>query len=158
MQLMWKKSSSGDVSRGSYGFTLIELLLSVGMIGVLAGIGLPVMARSLTKNDLDTAVVSLVGSWRRGAGLAMANDGDSLWGVKVAAGSITLFKGNSFSGRDSSYDESFSLPSTISVSGSATEITFSKLTGTASAAGTVTLSNFADSKSLTINSQGTVEY
>ncbi len=140
------------------GFTLVEMLLAVALIGVLAGIGAPIMTRSLTKNDLDVAVVSLAQSWRRGQGLSMANEGNSLWGVKVSAGSITLFKGATFASRDADYDEIFSLPTTISVSGVVTEITFSKLTGTPSATGTVSLSNFAETLTLTINSKGTVSY
>ncbi len=90
--------------------------------------------------------------------MAIASDGDALWGVKVSAGSITLFKGAAFTGRDTSYDEIFDLPSTISVSGAAMEIVFSKLTGTPSATGAVALTNFADTTTLTINSQGTVNY
>ncbi len=141
-----------------HGFTLVEVLLAVGLIGILTGVGAPVFSRLLTKNNLDVAGESLAVSWRRGQGLAMANDGDSLWGVKVATGSLTLFKGSSFSGRDTNYDETSDLPSTILVSGTATEIVFNKLTGTPSAAGTITLVNFADTITLTINSQGTVSY
>lgn len=147
---MWKNCRRG--------FTLIELLLSIGLMAILAGIGAPIFSRSQTKNDLDMAVVSLAQSWRRGQALAMASEGDSLWGVKVSAGAITLFKGAAFAARDTNYDETFDLPATISVSGAVGEISFSKLTGTPSAAGAVTLANFADSTTITINSQGTVSY
>lgn len=140
------------------GFTLVEVLLSIAVIAVLAGISAPVFMRLATKNDLDTAVVTLAQLWRRGQELSMANDGDILWGVKVQSGSITLFKGTSFVARDTTYDEIFSLPSTISVSGAVAEVTFSKLTGTPSATGTISLTSFGDTTTLSINSKGTVSY
>ncbi len=161
MQDMWRRYSN-QLSAVSCqlvaGFTLIEVLLSVAVIAVLAGISAPVFTRLATKNDLDTAFVSLAQTWRRGQELSMANDGDIVWGVKVAAGSITLFKGTSFASRDTNYDEVFSMPLTISVSGAVTEITFNKLTGTPSATGTVSLTSFDDTTTLTINSKGTVSF
>lgn len=157
MRDMWRKYSK-VMPTGRRGFTLVEVLLSVAVIAVLAGISAPVFSRLMTKNDLDTAVVSLAQSWRRVQELSMANDGDSVWGVKVAAGSITLFKGGSYAGRDTGYDETFDLPSTISVSGAAMEVTFNKLTGTPSATGTVSLTSFGDTRTLNINSKGTVSY
>lgn len=150
--------ASATADKVRQGFTLVEVLLSVAVIAVLAGISAPVFSRLSTKNDLDTAVVSLAQSWRRVQALSMANDGDTVWGVKVGAGSITVFKGTSFASRDTNYDETFTLPLTISVSGAVTEITFNKLTGTPSATGTVSLTSFGDTTTLTINSKGTVSY
>lgn len=142
------------------GFTLVELLLSIAMIAILAGIGAPIFVRSQTKNDLDTAVEILVESLRRAEVLSQANDGDTTWGVNFASGAITLFKGSSFAGRDSSYDEVFSLSSAISGSG-LTEVVMAKLTGYPNTTGTTTLTsntNVSDSATITINSRGMVTY
>lgn len=139
------------------GFTLVELLLSIAMIGVLSAITAPVWSRIQTKNDLDVATVTLVHSLRRAQALSVASDGDSVWGVETLSGSITVFKGDSYATRDTTYDEVFDLPAAIAVGGPA-EITFSKLLGAPSTTGTISLTDGSDSANIVINSKGMVGF
>lgn len=139
------------------GFTLLELLLSVAIISLLAGFSLPVYRTLLSKNDLDIAVVTTAQSLRRAQMLAQAVDGDTTWGVKAQSGSLVIFKGVSFSGRDSNFDETFTVPTTIGLSG-VTEITFAKMTGLPISTGTLTLTSESDSKTVNVNQKGMVEY
>lgn len=139
------------------GFTLLELLLSVAVISTLAGLSLPVYRTLLQKNDLDIAVVSVAQSLRRSQMLSQAVDGDTTWGVKAQSGSIVMFKGVSFAARDANFDETFDVPSTISMSG-VTEIIFAKFTGFPQTTGVINLSTEIDSRTVSINEKGTVSY
>lgn len=139
------------------GFTLLEMLLSVAVIATLAGLSLPVFRTMLTKNDLDIAAVTTAQTLRRAQVLSQAVDGDTSWGVKVQSGSIVVFKGASYATRDTTFDEIFDVPTTISISG-ATEIVFAKFTGFTQTTGTIFLSTEGDSRSISINEKGTLTY
>lgn len=139
------------------GFSLIEVLLSIALIALLSGLTAPVFLRMQTKNDLDMAVISLAQSLRRAQIQSQAVDGDTTWGVKVQTGSLTLFKGQSFAARDTSYDETFELNSNITLGGP-TEIVFAKFTGLPQTIGAITFSINSDSTTLNVNEKGTVTY
>lgn len=139
------------------GFSLIEVLLAIALIALLSGLAAPVFLRLQTKNDLDLAAVSLAQSLRRAQVLAQAVDGDTSWGVKAQNGSIVIFKGVSYTARDTLYDESFDLPAGISPSGT-TEYVFSKFTGLPQTTGSVTLSTESDTQTVTLNAKGIVNY
>lgn len=142
------------------GFTLIELLLSIALISALAYVSLPVYQSFQIKNDLNIATTTIVQSLRRAQMLSQNMEGDSSWGVAIASGSVTMFKGASYATRDVNYDEKSSISTAITSSG-LTEIVFTKLLGDPSAAGTINLSNSITSleaRAITINSQGMVNF
>lgn len=140
------------------GFALIELILVIALIAALAGLSIPVYQSFQVKNDIDIAANTLTQELKRAQILSQASDGDTSWGVKSQSGSIVLFKGASYSGRDAAYDETFSLPSTITPSG-ATEIVYAKFTGLPQATGTITLTaSTNETRTITINSKGAVSY
>lgn len=141
----------------SKGFTILEVFLSVAVIGILAGFSLPVARAMLAKNDLDVAAVTVAQTLRRAQILSQAVDGDTSWGLKVQSGSIALFKGTSYTSRDSSFDETFDTPATISFSG-VSEIVFSKFSGLPQTTGTMILTSESDAKSITVNSKGGISY
>lgn len=140
-----------------WGFTLLELLLSVAIIGILAGLSLPVYRSMQTRNDLDNSVVTTVQTLRRAQVLSQANEGDSAWGVKLLSGNIVLFKGATYATRDTSLDELYDLQSSISISGTS-EYVFAKLTGDPNASGSITLTSIDGSRTVTINEKGMVTY
>lgn len=139
------------------GFALLELLLSAAVISALAGLSLPVYRSLLQKNDLDIAANTVAQSLRRSQMLSQAVDGDTAWGVKVQAGSIVVFKGASYAARDTAFDETFSVPTSIGFGG-INEIMFAKLTGLPQTTGTITLNTANDSNTITINEKGTISY
>lgn len=147
----------GVYSELSKGFTLLELLLSVAIIGLLAGLSLPVYRTLLSKNDLDITAAVTASSLQRAQTLSQAVDTDTTWGVNVQNNNIVIFKGASFAARDTTFDETFSVPVSISIGGT-TEIVFAKLTGLPQTTGTVSLSSESDSRSVTINAKGMVDY
>lgn len=140
------------------GFTLLEVLLSVAILSLVAGFGAPIFQSFQTRNSLDIAAVEIAQSMRRAQILAQAADGDTTWGVSIQSGQTTLFRGASFAGRDTDYDEAFDLPSSITPSGVG-EIVFAKLTGLPQTTGAVTLtSSTNETRSVAVNSKGVVSH
>jgi prepilin-type N-terminal cleavage/methylation domain-containing protein len=140
------------------GFTLLEVLLSIACISIIAGIAIPVYQSFQIRNDLSIASTTIAQSLRRAQILSQSSAGDTTSGVKIQSGSIVVFQGTTYAGRDTSLDESFNLPVSITPTG-IDEIIFSKLTGFPSTTGTITLtSNINEIKTITINEKGTVTY
>ena len=141
------------------GFTLVEMLLSVAIISLIAGMSLPILASFNERNDLATITQSIVGQLRRAQTYARGVSGDSQWGIQAQNGSVILFKGASYAVRDTEYDETTIIPSTISVTGLSTVI-FSKGDATPSQSGSITLSNTNnnETRTITINAKGMVSY
>lgn len=140
------------------GFTLIEIILSLATITVIAGISLPIYESFQVRSDLDIATVTIVQSIRQAQILAQASDRDTSWGIHVQNGSITLFKGTGYATRDTSFDELFDMPTSITASGM-TEIVCVKFSGLPQTIGTLTLtSNTNETRTITINAQGMVSY
>lgn len=140
------------------GFTLIEALLSVSIIGLLAGLSLPIYASFQNRNNLDIATQSIADALRRAQIYSRGVSGDSQWGVEIQPTSVTLFKGSVFSGRDATYDEVTTIPSIISIGG-LSEVLFAKLSGAPSTTGDITLVvSPNDTRTITINTKGMVSY
>lgn len=144
--------------RKNYGFTLIEMVLSIAVIVIIAGISVPIYQSFQIRNDLDIATATIAQSLRRAAVLSQAVDGDTSWGIKIQSGNIEIFKGVSYAARDVAYDEVFSVPTSITPSG-LSEIVFTKFSGLPVSTGTVTLtSNTNETRAITINTKGMVNY
>lgn len=140
------------------GFTLIEVMLSVAVIAIVAGISAPVYQSFQVRNDLDIATVSTAQGLRRAQVLAQAVDGDTSWGLRIQSGNLTLFKGVSYAGRDTIADEVTLVPTSITPSG-VSEVVYSKFTGLPQTTGTLTLtSNANETRTITINAKGMVNY
>lgn len=140
------------------GFTLLELLLSLSIIGVLAGLSIPVYESFSRRNDLDIATQSTVSAIRRAASYSRAGVGDSAYSVRINDTSVVLFKGTSYATRDQSFDETLIIPDIITTGG-LTDIQFAKLTGMPNTSGSITLSTTtSDTRTITINAKGMVDY
>jgi prepilin-type N-terminal cleavage/methylation domain-containing protein len=142
----------------STGFTLLEVLLSVAIISMLVGISLPVYESFVRRNDLDLTAQSITAMLRRAETYARAVNGDAAWSVEIQASTVTLFQGTIFASRNTAYDETLSIPASITPSG-LSEVQFSKLSATPNATGSITLSsNTNTTRTVTINAKGMVDY
>ena len=140
------------------GFSLVEMLLSVGIIAMLVGITAPLYVGFVARNDLDICAQNVASAMRRAQTFARGEAGDSQWGVAIASGQIVLFKGATYAARDTSYDETITIPTTITPTG-LSEVSFSKLSATPSTTGTVTLtSSTTKVRTVVINAKGMVDY
>ncbi len=140
------------------GFTLLEIALSVSILGMIFGMSIPMYRIFSVRNDLDIAVSTLVQDYRRAQTLSVLADGDSMWGVHVATGSILIYKGSSYASRDQAFDENTEIPTSIVVSG-LTNVSFTKQVGLPQSTGTTTFTSITnETRNVTINQKGMVDY
>lgn len=140
-------------------FTLIEILLSIAILAIVFMFSAPVYQSLQNRNDLDIAVNTIAQSYRRSQLLAQSVDGDTSWGVMLQSGQITIFKGNTYVGRDPNFDENIEMPTAIAITGN-TETVFAKFTGLPQAASTLTLTSSSNNESriITLNAKGIANY
>ncbi len=148
-----------NVNCSAQGFTLLEVVLVIGIMGVLVVLTATSISRFQQKNDLDLAVTSATDALRLAEERARAVDGDARWGVSFATGSVTIFRGSSFAGRDSAYDEVTTLSDSIVASGTK-EYVFARLAATTTNVGTTTWihQGINESRDVGVNAKGTITY
>lgn len=140
------------------GFTLIELLLVIALLTVSAALAVPVYQSFQTKNDVVLAALSIVQAERRAQILSQSGAQDAAWGVKVQTGNVVVFKGASYAGRDTAFDEITTISQTITIGG-VNEVVFSKIYGIPGISGTTTLTAITgDTQTIVINSKGMINY
>lgn len=144
--------------RDAAGFTLVEILLSVVIISVLTGISVPVYESFVRRNDLDLTTQQLAVILRRAESYARAVNTDNPWSVEIQSSGITLFQGTNFGSRNTAYDETLSIPGSVTVSGLA-EVQFAKFTAYPNTTGSITLTSTTnDTRTVTVNAKGMVDY
>ena len=139
------------------GFNLLEMLLATSMVVLMAGIIAPIAGNLYNRNNLDLASKQIVQNFRRAQTLARASAQDSDWGVYLSGYTSVIFKGSSYSLRDTSFDEAEDLYGRV-LSGGLSEIVFAKSVGTPKATGTTTVSIDNEVKYININAKGTISY
>ncbi len=145
-------------TKQNHGFTLIEMLLSVAVFGGILAIGAPLYSRFLSINNLNTTTTILVQNLRHARNSAISVDGDSPWGVHVASGVITVYKGASYATRDVSFDQVNNVPTEVTFSGD-TEVAFKKFDGLPNSDTIFTLTNTNNqTTNININTKGLIDF
>jgi len=137
------------------GISLIELLLVFAITGLLVFLAVPVSLDFYRSQEMNINSREVLETLRRARLRAVSQEMDSSFGVHFASNSFTLFAGSSYAGRDSRYDEVFTLAAGISISGS--EVVFAKLSGTPGAAGIVQLQSGNKTVVVSINAVGAID-
>lgn len=135
------------------GFTLLEILLVVGIIGVLIILTLPVGLDLYKNQQLEVNSRTILQTLRRAQLKAMSIESDANYGVYLSDESFILFKGSSYFGRDSQYDQVFDLPQAITISGMQ-EVVFTKLTGKPKSIGFININSDGKRRVININRMG----
>ena len=140
------------------GFTLLETLLSVAIVGVIAAMAIPVAHILQAKNNMYIATGTVAHALREAQFYSSTMKEDSQWGIYIDAPTITVFKGSSYSMRDTNSDGQYTLPSFLQLSG-VREVLFVKNSMSPQNTGTITLTSATnDTKSITINERGMFTY
>ncbi len=150
--------------RGSAGFTLMELVLTLGIMSILAGIGVFSYANSYRINLLNNSAEELTFLTRLGQQESISQKGSNAWGVRfdnTDSGSpfAAVFSGTY---APANVKEYYSFPAQILLSnpqaGSSKTVTFAKLTGLPDATASIVFALRGSSilKTLIINEAGGV--
>jgi len=150
-------SLSSDKKKLSSGFSLVEVLVVISIISVILGIAVFSFRSFQVKSDIDISQANIVHQLRRAITLARASEGDSDWGVYIQSESATIFKGNSYTGRDSSFDEVQELKKKV-VPQQNYEIIFTKFSSEPQYVGNIVLNSQDNTKTININIKGVISY
>jgi prepilin-type N-terminal cleavage/methylation domain-containing protein len=138
------------------GFTLVEIILVVALIAVIGGMMVIIDPSFIAKNDVEVSGAVVTESLRRARILSTGSVDDSRWGVHIDEGSVIVFKGDSFSGRESEFDEVTAVSGDVSFSG-INDVVFGKVRGEPSVTGDITVSSGSDySIVISVNETGAV--
>jgi prepilin-type N-terminal cleavage/methylation domain-containing protein len=152
------KNTKIKLSRNSQrGFSIIEVIIVVGIMTLLFSVSDSVYTSFKSSSNLDIATGSLVEALRYSKTNSEIMKGDSKWGVKIFADHLVIFKGDSYTARDTGYDQSINFPSGVVASGTG-ELTFEKMTGVPVNTGTIDIVNNSGTKNILINEKGTITY
>ncbi len=139
-----------SVQHDSAGLTLIELLIVIGIIAIVGATIIPVASGFLVRNYLKNKTNEVVSSLRTAQINSLNGKEDRQWGVVISASSIKMYAVG-----DAAFDQTFSIPSSISITQDT--IVFDKLTGNPDATAAITVSsNAGQSNTIIVNEVGTV--
>ena len=140
------------------GVSFLEIILVVALMAILATMAPIFYSRLILQNAVSNTTDQLTGSLRKAQLYSMMSKQGSGWSVNYSSNTITLYKGSTFLGHDTSFDEKSDVNANVSVSG-ITDISFARITGLPIPGGGITItisSSGNNSKTITINSQGVV--
>lgn len=142
------------------GFTLLEVLVAIGILSMLAMLGMVKFMAYREATALTTTAQNLVSELERARADAISGKGGEAQGVAFTSTSYIRFGGNSYNPADADAVESLiDARLTLASTFDDDEVTFARLFGTASEAGTITLAVADDedtSVQVVIGAQGDV--
>lgn len=138
------------------GFTLIELLLVISILLLITGLSLPFYSQFLTQNNLNLTATQIANQIRKAQTYTIAGRRQSNWGVYYYGSTMTLFSGNSYATRTSSFDENWSINPNFSITGFG-EIVFTRPLGIGSTNLSIILQFQGKQRMVTVNQHGAVD-
>lgn len=155
--------------RKSKGFSLIELILVIGILASITAGATLTLSSFLNRNQLDEYAQSIVHNLRKAQSNSMMRIKDDQWGVYFyddsggANQEFIFFKGSTY-GEDSTHDDTYELPDSLSFSsitingGDGDEVVFSKVNGETVNDGSIEISSVnGSSYTISINLIGQIE-
>ena len=154
--------ASGYLLKTKSGFTLIEVLITMGIIILLATLGLFVAADQYKSYALSSDRNTVVSMLQKARNRSMNNINESEHGFTIDSNSnYVLFQtpaNMGYSGRNVNYDEIVPRSPAVTVTGlPSSEVIFKQLSGNTSAM-TLTLQNDTNALTITVNATGQIDW
>ncbi len=140
----------------SGGFTFLEVLVTIGILGGLLAVGLPIGWDFSQRYQFDSEAGLFISILESARNSAMVNLRESSHGVYIASDKFVIFQGSSYAFRDASRDRNFSRSGGVVISGPS-EIVFAALAGTTTVSA-FDISYSQGSVTINVNSEGTIIY
>ena len=141
------------------GFTLVEFLVALGIL-LFLGISAVLLLKNQSLGNLESDAEAIASRLSEAQSRAIAGVENRQWGIhfeNTANPFYALFNGPSYSAASTTYYLSAFVEFQSPASGTSTDIIFTKLSGTISAATSVIIrlkSNTTQTKTVTVSSQG----
>lgn len=139
------------------GLTLIELLVALSLLALIFGWGLLSSIGFYRRVTLQGERDNILSLLRRARAKAVDNIAESHHGLSVGSATYTLFRGDSYAARAASYDENFPRSGAVALSG-LSEVVFQALSGDSTVSGTITISDGITNFTITLNSEGRINW
>ncbi|MBU0458752.1 thrombospondin type 3 repeat-containing protein [Patescibacteria group bacterium] len=134
------------------GFTLIETAVTLAIVGVSAGLAVPMYRNYQISSDLDLATNQVVQALRGAQIRSQSGESDAQWGLYVPEG--TIYQGESYVLREPGVDEKYSLSPSVSTSG-LSEVAYSRVDGLPQQTGDIIITAVnGKSRIITISADG----
>jgi prepilin-type N-terminal cleavage/methylation domain-containing protein len=161
-------SNIKKILRAKSGFTLVEVLVVMGMVALVASLGLFVSMDSYRSSNFRGERSALINDLYKARSQALNNvclgtcGGGAPHGVHFESGKYTIFQGESFLLRNPLFDEVTNTDNDISISGP-TDIIFSQLAGNVTVTPTGTWNilltdNGTNLSTISLNSEGQLKW
>ncbi len=151
--IFYKKSNLIATKKG---FSLIEILVVISIFSILFSLSSLLFNSFKSNSNLEITTTTIVEALRLAKANAQSGKDDSRWGIKIFSTEVKIFKGNSYA-QSAPTNNGLTFPSNITATG-LSEIIFEKVTGSTLTTGTITITNSAKNKNITINEKGTIFY
>lgn len=140
------------------GFTIFEVLISIAIIVIIGSISVSVFSRLSNSTSLDKDAHIVLSYIEKARAMAINSVDAVEHGVKFDTNSVKIFSGTAYN--VSNIETDYNLPgsatiSAINLSPAGSEVFFEKLTGNASATGTITVLSSKNGSTKVINIYGT---
>jgi len=150
------------------GFTLLELTVAIGVLVVILSISIMSSSTFILRGHINTTKQEIIHTLHKAQMNSIYKLNDSEWGVHfvIDNGSgiseFTFFQGTTYASRDTSFDETHEIPTTvvidsISLTGGGNDVIFTKKTGETSYSGNIIIENSQKQYKITINTLGHVD-
>lgn len=145
----------------SRGIGLPEIIISIAIVMVISTIGTTVFFNTKKSAELTSSTDGIVTSLEQARSNAISGKGGSNYGVKFATSTYTFFTGTTYVSTSTSnivYKITDGYTISAVIGGTASSVTFYRLTGLPSATGTITVNQVSPTKTqvITVGSQGNV--
>lgn len=138
------------------GFTLLEVIIVVALGVLLVALTLPVGVSYYRSQAADETGAQLLSVFSRAASESRLGKDNGAFGVKFFPDRYVYFGGDSYASRNTARDETYLLPTGVTLSSPFDEFVFAKLTGIPNATGTILLSQFERTLSITVDDLGMI--